>query len=59
MDDSVIACDENTEETKTVPTNFHEKTNLKNRKFLYFTGIFISYHCIIGSCYYLLLPAKI
>ena len=47
MDDSVITCDEITDVEE---TNFNEKYNLKNIKFLYFTCIFINYYCIIDSC---------
>ena len=28
-----------------------QKYNLLNKKFLYFTCLFINYHCIIDSCY--------
>ena len=31
----------------------------RNRTFLYFTYFFINYHCIIDSCWYLLLHGKI
>ena len=64
MGGSAITCDEiidaneeaksYDEETKTLPTTFTEK----NYNFLYFSNLFISYHCIIDSCYYLL-PDKI
>ena len=49
-DDSVITCDEIIEQTKTIPTNFNEKSTLQNTKLLYFTCIFINYHCFIDSC---------
>ena len=59
MDDSAVTCDEpigaeaksKNKETKTIPTNFNEKKyNLLNLKFVYFTCLFINYHCIIDSC---------
>ena len=59
IDNSVITCDEITDavaklynkETKTVTTNFNEKKfNLQNKKIIYFTCLFINYHCIIDSC---------
>ena len=31
----------------------------RNKKFLYFTCLFINYHCIIDSCQHLLLSDKI
>ena len=58
-DDSVIACDETIEETKTIPINFKKTSSLSNKKFLYFTYLFNGYHCIIDSCLYLLLSDKI
>ena len=52
--------DETIEETKPIPTNFNEKKyNLSNKKFQYFTCLFINYHSIIDSCYYILLSDKI
>ena len=59
IDDSLIMCDEIVEEIKIILTNFNEKKLDSQAKFLYFTCIFINYHCIIDSCYYLLLPDKI
>ena len=42
------------EETKAISTKFNEKSNLifiiYKSKFIYFTCIFIDYHCIIDSC---------
>ena len=74
MDDSVITCDEITDgdtepksyheaksydkETKTILTNFNEKSSLQNTKLLYFTYIFINYNSITDSCQYLLLSDK-
>ena len=49
IDNSVITCDEITEETKTVATNFNEKSNLYNTKFLYFSCIFVNYYSTIDS----------
>ena len=68
MDDPAIMFDEiidaeaksKDEETKTFPTNFHEKkTSLGNTKFLYFAWIFMNYYSIIDNCQYLLLSDKI
>ena len=63
MVDLAITCDEiielYDEETKTIPTNFDEKNitcKIQNTIFYY---LFIIYHCIIDSCYYLLLSDKI
>ena len=64
MDDSVVICDKviesNDEEIKTIPISFNEKNKTcKAQKFLYFTSLFINYHCIIDDCYYILLYDKI
>ena len=53
--DEVIDADEESNDAKLSPkddneTNFNEKSNLKNSKFLYFTCIFINYYSIINSC---------
>ena len=66
MDDSAITCNKirdtdveaklnsktksNNEETKTFPTNFNAKTITYKTQKLYFTNLFINYHCIIDSC---------
>ena len=39
-------------------TNFNEKSNLQNTKFIYFAHLFLNYHCII-DCYCLLFLDKI
>ena len=51
IDNSVIMCDEITEETKTIPTNFNEekKTTYKTKN-LYILLTFFNYHSIIDSC---------
>ena len=58
MDDSVITCDKiidakaksYDEETKTIRTNFNEnKATLEKTNLLYFTCVFVNYHCTIGS----------
>ena len=64
MDDSVVICDKviesNDEEIKTIPISFNEENKTcKAQKFLYFTSLFINYHCIIDGCYYILLYDKI
>ena len=67
MNDSTITCDEiidakaksNDEETNQFQEILIKKYNMQNTKFLYFTYLFINYHCIIESCYYLLLSDKI
>ena len=47
------------EETKTVPTNFTEKSaTCKTKKYLYFACLLIDYYNFINSCWYLLLPDK-
>ena len=43
------------EETKAITINFNEKNSLEKTIFLYFTCSLINYHCIIDSCWYLLL----
>ena len=58
FNDSVITCDEiidieaksNNEETKSVPTNFNEKSRLSNKKILYFAYIFMNYYSVINIC---------
>ena len=60
IDNSVITCYEfidaeaksYDEETKTVTTNFNEKSVICETKsyLLYFTCLFINYHCVIDSC---------
>ena len=52
MDDLVITCHKIIEyETTTVTTSFKEKNEIcKTKEFLYFTWLFINYHCIIDSC---------
>ena len=67
MNDSTITCDEiidakaksNDEETNQFQEILIKKYNMQNTKFLYFTYLFINYHCIIESCQYLLLSDKI
>ena len=51
IDNLVFACDEIIEaETKRVTKHFHEKQcKLQNKKFQYFTFLFINYHCIVDS----------
>ena len=56
---SVIRSYKTLEEAKPIPTNFNEKKEALNSKFLYFTCIFINYHYIIDSCHYLLFSNKI
>ena len=68
-DDCMITCDEIIETTKSIltktvsakfiATNFNEKTDQSNEKFLYFTCPSVNYPEIINSCYYLLLHQKI
>ena len=56
MDDSAIICDEfidaytDGKANLNAETNFNEKCNLQNAKFLYLTCIFINYNSIIDSC---------
>ena len=51
VDNSVIRCDEVIKETKAATTKFTEKKcNLRNKKFLYSTCLFINYHCTIDNC---------
>ena len=53
MDDSLIMYDEIIDtEAKSYgkETNFNGKSSLQNRKFLYFTCLFINYWSIIDSC---------
>ena len=61
--DSVIMFGEIIEATKNrFKENFSNKKAYKNNcsdTFLYFTHLFINYHSIIDSCWYLLLPNKI
>ena len=63
MVDLAITCDEiielYDEETKTIPTNFDEKNITCKIQNTIFYCLFIIYHCIIDSCYYLLLSDKI
>ena len=55
----MITCGEIIEETKTVSTNFTEKSaTCKTKKYLYFTCLLIDYYNFINSCSYLLLPDK-
>ena len=49
IDDSVITCDEITEETKTVITKCNEK-KIQSVEQKLSTCLFIKYHCIIHSC---------
>ena len=55
MDDAVILCDEvvksYNKKTKTIPTNFNEKSiTCKAQNLYFFTCLFINYDCIIDSC---------
>ena len=58
MNDSTVTCDEiidakaksNDEETNQFQEILIKKYNMQNTKFLYFTYLFINYHCIIESC---------
>ena len=51
MDDSVMTCDKIfEEETKTVATNFNEKSAICKTKMSIFYLLFINYHYIIDSC---------
>ena len=63
MDDSVNTCHEiiesYDEERKTIPTNFNRKKANFKMKNVYILLVFLDYHCIIDSCYYLLLSYKI
>ena len=51
IDDSVFPCSEIIDaEAKTIAKNFNEKKyKLWNERFLYFTYLFVNYHCIIDS----------
>ena len=63
MDDSVNTCHEimesYDEERKTIPTNFNRKKANFKMKNVCILLVFLDYHCIIDSCYYLLLSDKI
>ena len=63
MDDSAIICDEvvesYNEEMRSIPTSFNGKNVICKTEFLHFTYLFINYHYVIDSCYYILLFDKI
>ena len=60
IDDSAITCGEVRETTKAVSNNFNEKkSKLQNKKKSISYLLFINYHSVIDSCWYLLLPDKI
>ena len=54
MDDLAIICGDvinsYNEEIKTIPANFSETNITCKTRFLYFTYLYINFHCITGSC---------
>ena len=54
MDDLAIICGDvinsYNEEIKTIPTNFSETNITCKTQFLYFTYLYINFHCITDSC---------
>ena len=61
MDDSAIMHDQIIEETKASPTNHNEKNiTFKIQNFcIWLAFLLIALHCIVDSCYHLLLSDKI
>ena len=55
VDDSVITCDEKQKQLQEI---LMKKIKSVGQKFFMFICLFIDYHCIIDSCWYLLLSNK-
>ena len=59
IDDSVITCDEIQKKQKLFQQMLMKKMQSEKQKVSIFTCFFISYHCVIDSGQYLLLPDEI